>query len=94
MVSHIPRGKVASYSQIARLLGAPGAARLVGFALHSLPNDSRVPWQRVINAQGGLSLRKLGEAGELQHCLLETEGIIFDERERVDWERFGWWGDE
>ena len=60
-VRRIPRGRVATYGQIAELAGLPGHARQVGYALHALPADSTVPWHRVLNARGALSLRR--EAG-------------------------------
>lgn len=91
-VRRIPPGKVASYGQIARLLGKPRGARAVGWALHNLPEGSDVPWQRVINAQGIISLEAHGLGGEIQKALLEEEGIIFDERGRVDMDACGWAG--
>lgn len=91
-VRRIPPGKVASYGQIARLLGKPRAARSVGWALHNLPEGSEVPWQRVINAQGIISLDAHGPGGAIQRAILEEEGIVFDERGRVDMEIFGWSG--
>jgi methylated-DNA-protein-cysteine methyltransferase-like protein len=73
VVALIPRGRVATYGQIADLLGIPGHARFVGYALHALPPGSPVPWQRVVNARGRVSLR--GESGSSQHTLLEREGV-------------------
>lgn len=75
----IPAGRVATYGQLARLAGRPRAARLVGKVLHGLTSDEaeRVPWHRVINAQGGISTYKVG-AGKLQRALLEAEGVRFD----------------
>lgn len=94
LVRCIPRGKVASYGQIAALLGHPRAARTVGWALASLPAelDEVVPWQRVINARGQVSIRNLRHAAEEQRRLLEAEGVEFDVHETVDWRRFGWAG--
>lgn len=94
MVRQIPPGKVASYGQIAALLGHPRAARTVGWALASLSEtvEPAVPWQRVINAQGRVSIRHLRHASEEQRTLLEQEGVVFDADERVDWQRFGWEG--
>lgn len=92
VVRCIPPGKVATYGQIARLLGMPHAARTVGWALHSIPEGSDVPWQRVINAQGIISLDAHGPGGAIQRSLLEAEGVIFDERGRVDLQVFGWSG--
>jgi methylated-DNA-protein-cysteine methyltransferase-like protein len=92
VVRRIPPGKVATYGQIARLLGKPRAARTVGWALHSLPEGSDVPWQRVINAKGTISLDARGPGGAIQRVLLEAEGIIFDEQGRVDLQAHGWAG--
>jgi methylated-DNA-protein-cysteine methyltransferase-like protein len=94
IVRRIPRGKVASYGQIAALLGHPRAARTVGWALASLPEQAEVdvPWQRVINSQGRISIRSLRHAMEEQRLLLEEEGVVFDEAGYLDWDRFGWEG--
>lgn len=89
VVRRIPRGRVATYGQVARLAGLPGQPRLVGYALYALADDD-VPWQRVINARGRVSPRGVGGAEELQRRLLEHEGVEFDLRGRVDLGRFGW----
>jgi len=89
VVRRIPRGRVATYGQIATLAGLPGHARQVGYAMHALPSGSLVPWHRVINASGGISLRAT-EWGGLQRALLEAEGVRFDREGRVPLERFGW----
>jgi methylated-DNA-protein-cysteine methyltransferase-like protein len=81
---------VATYGQIASLADLPGHARLVGYALHSLPEGSNVPWQRVINAKGEISLRTDGGWGGLQRGLLESEGVVFDSKGRVSLSRFRW----
>ena len=88
VIRGIPRGRVATYGQVALLCGLPGRARQVGYALHALPHGSPVPWQRVLNARGELSLD--AEAGERQRKLLTAEGVVFDERGRVDLKRFQW----
>ena len=92
VVRRIPPGKVATYGQIARLLGKPRAARTVGWALHSIPEGSDVPWQRVINAKGTISLDARGPGGAIQRVLLEAEGIVFDEQGRVDLQAYAWAG--
>lgn len=94
VVRQIPAGKVASYGQIAALLGHPRAARTVGWALASLreSQEEQVPWQRVINAEGRISIRNLRHAAEEQRLLLEGEGVEFDDRGYLDWDRFGWAG--
>ncbi len=83
-VRNVPRGRVASYGQIAELAGLEGHARQVGYALHALPAKSGVPWHRVINAKGEISPRSAGDSHELQRLLLEAEGVTFDERGRVE----------
>ena len=89
VVSRIPRGRIATYGQVARLAGLPGHARLVGYALHALPTSTSVPWQRVVNAKGAISVRRRG-ADKLQRRLLEREGVRFDSRDRVSLARFQW----
>jgi len=88
VVSRIPRGRVATYGQIARLAGLRGQARLVGYAMHALPTGTRVPWQRVVNARGEISLP--GSSAARQRSLLEGEGVRFDARGRIDLDRFLW----
>lgn len=73
VVARIPRGSVATYGQIADLLGIPGRARFVGYALHALPPGTPVPWHRVVNALGKTSLA--GESGRTQIALLAKEGV-------------------
>ncbi len=90
LVRQVPPGKVTSYGAIARMLGRPRAARTVGWALHSLPEGSDIPWHRVINSQGRISISRREHAADLQRVLLETEGVEFDADGTVDWERFGW----
>lgn len=87
-VSRIPRGRVATYGQIARVAKLPGQARLVGYALHALPRGSKIPWQRVVNAQGAISVG--GESGLRQRQLLEKEGVRFDARGRVSLAKYQW----
>jgi methylated-DNA-protein-cysteine methyltransferase-like protein len=88
-VKKIPRGRVATYGQIAELAGLEGHARQVGYALHNLPGASDVPWHRVINAKGEISPRSGGDSHELQRMLLEAEGVGFV-GDRVDLKRFRW----
>lgn len=84
VVRQIPRGSVFTYGRVAAALGSPRAARAVGYALFHLPEGSDVPWQRVINAAGRISLR--GHVGRplLQVQLLKDEGVPFLDEERVD----------
>ena len=77
-VSRIPKGRVATYGQIASLAGLPRQARLVGYAMHALPAESDVPWHRVVNAAGKISIRGDGLGhDELQAQLLRREGVRF-----------------
>ena len=85
----IPRGRVATYGQIATLAGMPGRARQVGYALHALRSSTGVPWQRVINAAGGISLPTV-DGGLTQRLLLEREGIEFGAGDRVSLARYQW----
>ena len=88
-VDDIPRGRVASYGQVAAEAGLPGRARLVGRALGALSGESALAWHRVVNAQGRISERPGGAMVE-QRRRLEAEGVAFDARGRIDLERFGW----
>lgn len=91
VVRRIPRGRVATYGQVAALAGLPRQPRLVGYAMHSLPNGTALPWHRVINAQGRVSPRSGDGGGSLtQRVLLEAEGVRFDAAGRVSLARQGW----
>lgn len=92
LVACIPPGKVATYGQIAGLLGHPSAARAVGYALHALPASSDIPWQRVINASGRISSRCHPHAESIQRALLEAEGVRFNAADAVDLRRYRWAG--
>jgi TDG/mug DNA glycosylase family protein len=92
-VRRIPRGRVATYGQIARLAGIPRHARQVGYALAALLDGSDVPWHRVINAKGEVSPRAEPDWEEVQTKLLEREGVRFDGHGRVSLARFGWAGE-
>ncbi len=86
----IPRGHVATYGQIARALGMPHGARTVGWAMRAC-SDKTVPWHRVINARGEISLRPTLGFHE-QRTRLRAEGIRFDRRGKIDLEKYGWRG--
>jgi methylated-DNA-protein-cysteine methyltransferase-like protein len=92
LVRCIPPGKVATYGQIARMLGMPQAARTVGWAMGAIPEGSDVPWQRVINSRGTISFPSGSPGAILQRALLEGEGIVFDPKARVNLRRYGWQG--
>jgi len=90
IVRRIPKGRVATYGQIAELAGIPGQARRVGYALSALSNETVVPWQRVVNAKGEISLRSQPGAEKLQMKLLRMEGIVFDRNKCIPLARFQW----
>ena len=89
-VRRIPKGRVATYGQIAALAGFPRHARQVGYALAALNDSQAVPWHRVINAKGEISERSRPGYTDLQRILLEDEGIEFDANGRVVLSRFQW----
>jgi methylated-DNA-protein-cysteine methyltransferase-like protein len=90
-VRRIPRGRVATYGQVAALAGLSRQARLVGYALHALSDHTPLPWHRVLGAGGRLSLMRSDLASGLtQRLRLEREGVRFDARGRVDLAIFGW----
>ena len=89
VVMQIPYGTVASYGQVSML--APGSTpRLVGYAMASAPVGIELPWHRVINSKGRVSPRVSGSGAGEQRRLLESEGVIFDEKGYIDFELFGW----
>jgi methylated-DNA-protein-cysteine methyltransferase-like protein len=91
VVRRIPAGRVATYGQVAALAGLPGRARQAGYALHALPAHTTVPWHRVVNAAGRISLgRGRGGADLEQRFRLEAEGVEFDANGRIPLARFGW----
>jgi len=88
-VRRIPEGRVSTYGRIARLVGAPGP-RVVGYAMAALPAGSSVPWQRVVNHKGEISLRKGGDGELRQRRLLEAEGVQFNLRGRINLKLYVW----
>ncbi|MDB5100238.1 MAG: O(6)-alkylguanine repair protein YbaZ [Cyanobacteria bacterium RYN_339] len=93
-VRQIPPGQVTTYGAIAALAGNPMAPRAVGYALRVLPENSDVPWQRVVNKAGKVSPRGVdpGLAVFRQRKLLEREGVAFDADDCIDFKRFAWAG--
>jgi methylated-DNA-protein-cysteine methyltransferase-like protein len=85
----VPSGKVITYGQLAELAGLPRAARLVGRILSNLPSDTSLPWHRVINAAGKISLSEENPSFKLQKNRLEEEGIVFTHN-RVSLKKFIW----
>ena len=102
IVRQIPEGKVSSYGQIASMIPPPAGvdpeqytrlgARWVGNAMNSTPSGQSIPWQRVINSQGEISLPRGSSSADEQRALLEMEGVTFDDRSRVDFNAVGWDG--
>jgi len=90
VVRRIPCGRVATYGDVAALAGRPGRAREVGWALHALDAESRVPWQRVVNARGEVSARGEPAAARVQRALLEREGVRFGSSGRIDLAKHRW----
>jgi methylated-DNA-protein-cysteine methyltransferase-like protein len=93
MVRRVPAGRVTTYGRIADLVGGC-TARMVGYAMAALKRGTApdVPWQRVINAKGKISVHGDGIGNAMQRDLLEQEGVVFDTQDRVDFEVFGWVG--
>jgi len=93
MVRRIPTGKVTTYGRIAELVGRC-TARMVGYAMAALKNGRApdVPWQRVINAKGKISIHGDGIGNAMQRAILEDEGVAFDANGRLNFTRFGWPG--
>ena len=91
VVARIPRGRVATYGQVAALAGFPRHARLAGYALHAVPLGSRLPWHRVVNAKGEVSPRRDGSGHEhLQRVLLRKERVRFDAHGRIRLAVYRW----
>ena len=90
MVAQIPRGRVATYGQIARLAGIPRNSRQVGTVLKTLSPNSGVPWFRVVNSKGEISQRGNADFESFQRETLEAEGVTFDGRRRICLKEFGW----
>jgi methylated-DNA-protein-cysteine methyltransferase related protein len=98
VVRRVPRGRVTSYGRVARMLGRPNAARAVGYALNALrgkrhdPRYDGIPWQRVINSQGRISLPNTDGGADRQAELLRGEGVVVGEDMRVDLSVYLWEG--
>lgn len=91
LVERVPFGRVTTYGRVARMVGGC-SPRQVGYALASLPEGNRVPWHRVVNRLGEISRRSDGVGDDIQRRMLETEGVRFDERGRLDLARCLWDG--
>ena len=93
VIRRIPHGKVATCGQVAELAGLPRQPRLVGYALfsHRDNEDASLPWHRVVNAKGEISYSPARQqADQLQRVLLEAEGVVFNERGRLDLKHYRW----
>jgi methylated-DNA-protein-cysteine methyltransferase-like protein len=86
----VPKGKIATYGHIAALAGDPRGARQVVRILHSSSDKEKLPWHRIINSRGKISLPR-GSGYELQKALLEKEGIVFSLNSTIDLEKYLWW---
>jgi methylated-DNA-protein-cysteine methyltransferase-like protein len=93
VVQLCPRGRVLTYGQVALLVGAPRAARVVGGALHLLAGDRGVPWWRVVNRHGTISTRCPEHAMWEQAERLRAEGVAVDETLSLDLKQYQWWPD-
>lgn len=89
VVNQIPRGKVASYGQVAKLAELPGYARYVGYVMKNLPKGTKLPWHRVVNSQGRLSFPRDSSSYQRQKSLLEKEGIVFV-KGKFSMKKYGW----
>ncbi len=89
IVKQIPKGKVATYGQIATIAGTQNP-RLVGFALATLKEDTEIPWFRVINSKGKISFPEQSDGFKIQYSLLQNEGILFDAKNRINLKQYGW----
>jgi methylated-DNA-protein-cysteine methyltransferase related protein len=91
LVKQIPEGQVATYGQIAEMLGLYGRARQIGYALFQVAPGSDIPWHRVVNAQGKISRSPMRQGNDdLQRILLEREGIVFDTQEKLNLSCYRW----
>jgi len=90
VVRRIPKGRVATYGQIACLAGIPRQPRQIGYALAALRDHLPVPWHRVVNSKGEISQRSEPGFEERQRILLQSEGVVFDVNGRISLSRFRW----
>lgn len=89
IIKHIPAGKVSSYGRIAAFAGNSKGARLIVMLLNTYSRKENLPWQRIVNMNGQISLAK-GDGYELQKSILEAEGIEFGENDRIDFDKYLW----
>lgn len=91
IIKRIPKGRVCTYGLIATLAGQPNGARQVTRIIHAMSRKHELPWHRIINAKGLISLPK-PDGYEEQKALLQGEGVAFDEKDRVDMRKYLWMG--
>jgi len=92
IVEGIPSGSVMTYGQIAEMAGNPRASRAVGYAMRAIPSGSDIPWHRVVNSKGEISLRRTMQGEDdrlLQRAILEAEGVEFSKSGRIDLKKYG-----
>ena len=90
VISLIPSGKVSTYGDVARQAGLAGAARRVGYSLKILPPETKIPWHRVLNVQGKISLPTMSASSSIQRERLEKEGVVFRANKTVDMRVYRW----
>jgi methylated-DNA-protein-cysteine methyltransferase-like protein len=88
VIKHVPKGQVLTYGKVSAVAGNPRGARQVVRILHTMTGKHDLPWHRILNSKGMISLR--GEGGKQQRDLLESEGVVFDEHGVVDLRRYLW----
>lgn len=89
VVMKIPKGKVATYGQVAFLAGNPRWARVVGYALHNNPAPGIIPCHRVVNREGKTAAAFVFGGGDVQRAMLENEGIVFEKEGHIDLKKYG-----
>lgn len=90
VIRKVPKGNVATYKQIAALAGKPHAVRAIAWILHSSSKAHKLPWQRILNAQGKISFPVSNRLHQKQKALLQKEGVHFSDSGRVDLSRYQW----
>lgn len=91
IVNSIPYGRVTTYGTVALLAGFPRGARIVGGVLHF--NGDKMPWHRVVNKEGFISIKSLEHPKQLQKALLEQEAVEVSDDFMIDLKKYGWWGE-
>lgn len=92
IVVNIPEGSVITYGMIARMIGHPRAARIVGWAMNSTPSDRDLPCHRVVNKAGEMAPNNIFGGADFQRAILESEGVTFLENGRINMDKHLWFG--